>query len=407
MHGTLIMPRAPWPTHGGREVYSHHLLAALDQLGHSMRAVFTDPGEAIPSDWPLATRIAVEAVAPTSGGSSATALNWIDRRWRKYWGWSDQQLGAIRDHLHQCRPTFVAAAGLQMLPALSVVPEGIDRIWLALDEPSRFQMSIGRSARSLAEKAFRLKLATTFAAYQRTYAGNIDVAVAVSDADAKSLQRIGGFKQVLCLPNGVDADAFAPQSVEPDPCTAVFWGRLDFQPNIQALRWFSSKVWPTVVQRNPHARFRIIGRDPDPHLEKELCELPGVEWIGPVDDIRPWANRSSVVVLPIQSGAGIKNKLLEAAVMARPIVASPKAVTGLVANDAWHLARTPSQWVASLERLWGNGLCCAEMGRHARSWVLKKHCWTNNATQMLEHVHRQRAGRAILSTELRKERQAA
>jgi glycosyltransferase involved in cell wall biosynthesis len=406
MHGTLIMPRAPWPTHGGREVYSHHLLAAFEQLGHPTRAVFTEAPSTTGSSWPLASRIPIDSLDAVNGAYEAPRGR-LDRRWRCYWGWTEEQLGTLRDLINHHRPTFVAAAGLQMLPALAAVPEGIHRIWLALDEPVSFQMSIGRSANALTEKLTRLKLAAIFAVYQRTYANDIDMAVAVSKADAKALRRVGGFKKVLCLPNGVDADFFAPQPIAPDPHTAVFWGRLDFRPNIQALQWFGRNVWPEVMRRSPKACLRIIGRQPDPACERELRALPGVEWIGPVDDVRPWACRSSVVVLPIQSGAGIKNKLLEAAAMARPIIASPMAVTGLHAPGAWQPADSPDEWIDQLLSLWAEPERGELIGKEARRWILRDHSWGTNARQLLEHVRRQRSERGIHETVLQLERRAA
>lgn len=390
MHGTLVMPKAPWPTHGGREVYSHHLLGALDQLGQPMRAILTEASADTNTTWPLASRVGVDSLHVQRCSWYCKPTGALDRHWRSYWGWSGRRLGAMRELLEHDRPDFVAAAGLQMLPALAAVPDGIQRIWLALDEPAGFQLSIGRSAKLLVEKLKRMKLAATFAAYQRTYARRIDLAVAVSDADAKALHRLGGFERVISLPNGVDADHFAPETAQPQPYTAVFWGRLDFAPNIQALRWFTRHVWPTVVSRQPKARLRVIGRNPDQALQEELADLAGVQWIGPVDDIRPWASGSSVVVLPIQSGAGIKNKLLEAAAMARPIIASPMAVAGLTAQHAWQLADEPHQWVGYLESLWANHHRCRTMGEQARQWVLRDHSWVNNAQRLIDQVEHRR-----------------
>jgi glycosyltransferase involved in cell wall biosynthesis len=407
MHGTIIMPATPWPTHGGREVYSHHLLTALDDVGYPMRAILTEPFSTVPASWPLASRVPCDWLEDGRGPSFHAPLGLRDRRWRRYWGWSARRLGALREAINRDRPTFVAAAGLQMLPALAAVPEGIERIWLALDEPSSFQWSIGRSAPSLSDKLRRMKLAATFALYQRTYARAIDMVVAVSQRDADALARIGGFRQVLCLPNGVDASYFTPDDQPPAANTAVFWGRLDFQPNIQALRWFGQHVWPHVVQRTPEARLRIIGRQPDPALEKEMRQLPGIDWIGPVDDVRPWACGSSVVVLPIRSGAGIKNKLLEAAAMARPIVASPQAVTGLDVSGAWRLADQPEQWVEHLACLWDSPQDAQTLGQTARQWVLQNHSWTTNAKRLREHVHQRRVGRSLTVVESRSERRAA
>lgn len=389
MRGSFIMPKVPWPTHGGREVYSHHLLAALNQLGHPTRVILTEARDDSHNSWPLASQIPLTSVADRADDSPCPPINLLDRRWRCYWAWSEAQLSALRLELERDRPDFVAAAGLNMLPALSVVPPGIDRIWLALDEPVGFQLSIGRHAASIFDKLRRLRLAATFAAYQRSYARRIDLAVAVSPADAQRLERIGGFTNVISLPNGVDAEHFAPQPIQPDPHTAVFWGRLDFEPNIQALRWFTQNVWPSLVDYVPHARLRIIGQNPDASLKRDLGSMTGVQWIGPVDDLRPWACRSSLAVMPIRSGSGIKNKLLEAAALARPIVASPAATRGLTAKGAWHSADSPQEWIEQMQLLWADPTRAWDLGQAARQWVTSEHSWLTNAQRLIHRTEHQ------------------
>lgn len=47
-------------------------------------------------------------------------------------------------------------------------------------------------------------------------------------------------------------------------------------------------------------------------------------------DIRAEITKNQGVVLPSVSGAGIKNKLLEAAALSMPIVASPRVIDGVL-----------------------------------------------------------------------------
>ena len=53
-----------------------------------------------------------------------------------------------------------------------------------------------------------------------------------------------------------------------------------------------------------------------------LVAEPGVEWLGPVADVRAVWRRAAIAVLPSTYGEGIPKTLLEAAACARPIVAS-------------------------------------------------------------------------------------
>ena len=385
--GLMLMPDVPWPPHGGREVVSPHTLKALLDAGQPMQAMLTGPAaDTNASAWPLVDRLRVHRIDEQPVDHATPPRRWLDRRWRHYWGWSDRALAALGRHVNQSTPRFIAAAGLHMLPALAAVGPEIPRIWLALDEPARFQRSLARSADRLHDKLKRWRLAAVFAAYQRTCRHAVDLAVAVSADDARALRRVGGFANVLNLPNGVDTDYYGPMPGPGEPHTAIFWGRLDFQPNVEALRWFVRRAWPTVVARTPTARLRVIGRHADPALRDQVGAGAGVEWIGPVDDLRPWVARSAAVVLPIRSGAGIKNKLLEAAAMARPIVAAPRAVDGLAAAGAWRVADEPEAWCAALEAVWRDAAAARAMGERARRWVAAHHCWARNAARLLECI---------------------
>ena len=75
-------------------------------------------------------------------------------------------------------------------------------------------------------------------------------------------------------------------------------------------------------------RFVIAGRDPAPQIAA-LANDPFVTVTGFVDDMRPWLARASLMVCPMVMGSGIKNKVLEALAMERPVVATTMGVEAL------------------------------------------------------------------------------
>jgi len=391
--GLFILPAVPWPVSGGREIYSHHLIEALVESGHAPRVLVAGARDAEREDaWPLRHRVPIAYLEDGASKPRLGAFGWFDRRWRRYWGWSDGALGAVRRAAEDASTDFIAGGGLGMLPALRAAPGPALRIWMALDEPALYQRSLAVSAAAWPERMGRLGLAATFTLYQRAYARHIDAAVAVSPADADQLRRTGGFARTLTMPNGVDADYFRPTADAAEPNTAVFWGRLDFPPNIDAITWFVRRAWPRVRARRPEARLRIIGRNPTAAVRSAASGVAGVELVGPVDDLRGHACRAGAVVLPMRSGAGIKNKLLEAAALGRPIIASLRAVDGLTpGRGAWRIAATAEQWVEQLASIWDDPRGAAAMGRRARQWVEATHRWAHSADQLAAFATTRRA----------------
>jgi glycosyltransferase involved in cell wall biosynthesis len=126
-----------------------------------------------------------------------------------------------------------------------------------------------------------------------------------------------------------------------------------------------------------------------------LGRLPGISLIADLDDLRSEARRSAVVVLPFVSGGGIKNKLLEAASLEKPIVCSPHACGGLRpgAPVIRCSTRGPELWAETLSTLWADAGRRRRLGTAARAWVLANHSW-------------QAAARTVLSTAAMSSRRA-
>jgi glycosyltransferase involved in cell wall biosynthesis len=89
----------------------------------------------------------------------------------------------------------------------------------------------------------------------------------------------------------------------------------------------------------------------------------------------------------MRCGGGIKNKLLEAAAMACPIVASPAAIAGLDFGSEpapLLLCRSPKQWQEAVLRLWDDAVLAADFGQRARQWVEQQHTWSAAARSLAD-----------------------
>jgi glycosyltransferase involved in cell wall biosynthesis len=159
------------------------------------------------------------------------------------------------------------------------------------------------------------------------------------------------------------------------PNSCVFWGRLDFVPNIDAVQWFVREVWPGLRASEPTAVFTLIGFNPVPEV-RALDGRDGIRVLADVPDLRDEVCRHAVVVLPFRSGGGIKNKLLEAAAMGRAIVCSARALSGLSDHARRTIIEvdTPSNWRNALSAVWTN----TDSRRNtaaSRAWVTAEHSW--------------------------------
>jgi glycosyltransferase involved in cell wall biosynthesis len=168
--------------------------------------------------------------------------------------------------------------------------------------------------------------------------------LAVSQTDALALQALVPGLRVTVIPNGIDTDSYVltdadeGQPGEPgQPPTLVFIGKMDFRPNVDAVRWFASTIWPRIRAKVPEARFLAVGQRPHPQLDPLRAD-PSVTLTGWVEQVEPYIKAATLYVVPLRMGSGTRLKLLEAMVLGKAIVSTRIGAegltdSGLIAND--------------------------------------------------------------------------
>jgi glycosyltransferase involved in cell wall biosynthesis len=181
----------------------------------------------------------------------------------------------------------------------------------------------GRRMRTMVKWVF-------YAAYQLRHMNRVTYWTMVAERDATNMRILSPRSRIRVIPYGVDCDRFAPGPEKRSEGTVVFAGTLGpGSSNEVALEWFLRKVWPLVAGVEPKAAFTIVGRGPSEKLRRLAALQPRVEVTGYVEDVRPFLWRAAVFALPMRSGAGIKNKLLEAWAAGCPVVSTPLGIEGV------------------------------------------------------------------------------
>lgn len=123
----------------------------------------------------------------------------------------------------------------------------------------------------------------------------------------------------------------------------VFVGGFRHPPNLDAMEWFISDVFPKIRRDLPTVEFHCIGAGAPNTLLDLAGQQPGVRMHGFVEDIAPFMDRMRVAVAPLRFGAGVKGKINLSMAHGQPVVGTSCAVEGmhlvdevdaLVADDA-------------------------------------------------------------------------
>ena len=129
--------------------------------------------------------------------------------------------------------------------------------------------------------------------------------------------------------------------------------------------------------RYPGAMFHVVGRNPKGKL-MAYHGMPGVQVWGEVPDVRPFIAAADAVLAPLLIARGVQNKVLEAMAMARPVLLTPDAATGIAAEDGqhWLIAEPdPAAMRARIETLLAEPEARTRIGAAARQFVLSQHGW--------------------------------
>jgi sugar transferase (PEP-CTERM/EpsH1 system associated) len=215
-------------------------------------------------------------------------------------------------------------------------------------------------------------------AYEASVLAGCAVVTVVAPGDAAALSHPGapvGWARVEVVPNGVEI-ALPPPAVRPVPGRLVFAGNLGYFPNADAARWLARDIFPQVRAAQPSAHLRLVGARPA-RAVRRLAALPGVALAADVADIGREVGQAAVVVVPMRTGAGLQNKVLEALAAARPVVTTPMVAAALGLVDGAHalVAGDAAGLAEATGRLLADEVLAARLGRQGHAFVAARYTW--------------------------------
>jgi sugar transferase (PEP-CTERM/EpsH1 system associated) len=212
--------------------------------------------------------------------------------------------------------------------------------------------------------------------YERTMYSGFDKCFVVSDVDKQTLLSLNPEIDIAVAPNGVDVDFFRPLNFKKDYPSLVFSGSMESFQSYDAILYFYDKIYGHIKKRIPDIKLYVVGKNP-PAAVRTLSKDNSVIVTGFVEDIRPYIDKSSIYICPIRSGSGIKNRLLEAMAMEKPIVAFRRSCEALKVthNDHLLIVDTPKEFINGIIKLFEDEKLRRLLSQNARLLVEKEYSW--------------------------------
>jgi hypothetical protein len=223
----------------------------------------------------------------------------------------------------------------------------------------------------------------SLAHWERRLRHHFGLVVTNSDVDRDEIRRLDSRCNAIAIPNGVDTAYFSPGEETPARARLVFTGVMDYGPNGDAADFFIHSVLPLIREQESECEFWVVGHAPNESL-LALDGTAGVRVTGSVPDVRPYVRESRAFVCPLRYGTGMKNKILAAMAMRRPVLATSISLDGLYAVPEEHVlvADSPEELARQSLRLIRDDALVADLCDSAQAWVEKNFSWSQSAKRL-------------------------
>jgi len=361
----------PWPLSSGQHLPTYHVLSRLAKA-HELVFACWEGAPASPARLPFKTVLRTLPQDHAAPGQ-------VDKYLIEHYGMNAATIPWLRSLIDEFRPDVLLGIDYQTLVALDGNPDIPGACYLI---DNRWLQDVERLRRERTRQWANLKSVLWSYILHRRYAQAADVYIFVTDRDAGALRRFTD-RQCIGVPNGVDTEHFHPSGLDRSSASLAFVGSLNFPPNVAAVAWFCREVWPIVRRNQPAARLTLVGKKP---VEDVLAwhGRDGIRVAGEVPDVRPYLDWAAAAVVPMRSGGGIKNKILEAWAMAVPIVATSMSLHGLAANTGENIltADEPVDFARQVLRLLDDPELRARLSERGRETAVREHSWDRTTARI-------------------------
>lgn len=159
----------------------------------------------------------------------------------------------------------------------------------------------------------------------------------LSDRLSQSIRKVNPSANVYTAAIGLDLGLYPyipDEARTTDKVVSVF-GSMGWYPSQSAAVRLLTRLWPAIYTRVPDARVQIVGWN----ARSALCQyldMPGVTIEENVPEIRPYFEKTGVLLYAPGCGSGMKIKIQEALAFGIPVVTTSEGIEGLPAKDGVH-----------------------------------------------------------------------
>lgn len=178
------------------------------------------------------------------------------------------------------------------------------------------------------------------------------------------------------IPHGVNEELLVYDKYNESYKNCIaFFGKMDYQPNIDAVIWFIENV---IDKLNKEIKFIIVGSTPTKRIIDFQKKFANIEVTGFLNDPYEILKSCLCIVAPMQTGAGIQNKILETMALGTINIISTLAASPILADNTkdYIVLDDPKEIASKVNSIYLNSLEYEKYKINSKLFIKNNFTWT-------------------------------
>lgn len=379
----FVKKQLPYPVNHGGHLRVINLARKLGECYRCDLAVFDDEPQALKTVSESDLFESILTLKPVGGSRSWRRLLRTDNGHRLQYTYPEHFRAAIdtlSDYIRNKKVDAVIASNLNVaeyvarLTGVTRIVDDFDCLTLTMER----QYRVERAAMSRKQRlSYWLELGRVRRQESRLNS-DFDLVTTIAAPDRERLVQLGNSGKVAIhiVPNGIDRALLKPrESSEQIQNAVIFWGNLSFPPNRSAVEYFYREIYLKHLVHHG-VKWFIAGPEADSWIKSLPSLHREIEVTGFVEDLYGLVSSIPVVINPMIMGSGLKNKVLEAFALEKPVVSTSMGVEAInVGQEHCIQCDGAAGFAQAVLKLLEDEDMRRRYGRAARELVLQQFTW--------------------------------
>jgi glycosyltransferase involved in cell wall biosynthesis len=242
------------------------------------------------------------------------------------------------------------------------------------DVPSVFETSVLQNGGPVLQKLKTWMRRSSWRRREKLLEERFSTLAVCSEKDKRYLRSLDIHTPIHVIPNGFEEPVDKPKRAPAVPPRIGFIGIFDYYPNVEGIQWFLCKCWSRIKEKCPDLQLRLVGRSGDVEFQSVGPDIEKLGWVENIDDeIATW----SLMIVPLQKGAGTRGKIAFGFSRQCPIVSTSVGAYGYEVENGKEiiLADTPDRFADACVTMLQRPQEAANMAERAKKKFLENWTW--------------------------------